>query len=144
MTVGLLGGEEGRDDFDEDFLEVLLGIFIAEFGECTFDKELARLDDTDGVAELLDFGHDMRGENDGFAPVAAFTDKLDDRARGHNVEATGRLVEDHDGRVVDEGACDGSLLLHAGGELVAAAVAEAVHIQTVEDAVDALFQRGFV
>jgi hypothetical protein len=33
MSVGLLGGEEGRDDFDEDFLEVMLGIFIAEFGE---------------------------------------------------------------------------------------------------------------
>src|SRR6266513_1160809 len=69
MSVGLFGGEEGRDDFDEDFLEVMLGIFIAEFGECTFDKELARLDDADVVAELFDFAHVVVGEDDSLTVI---------------------------------------------------------------------------
>src|SRR6266576_1737947 len=62
MSVGLFGGEEGRDDFDEDFLKVMLGIFIAEFGERTFDKELARLDDADVVAELFIFSTHIMSE----------------------------------------------------------------------------------
>src|SRR6266850_5147650 len=144
MSVGLLCGEVGRDDFNEDFLEVMLGIFIAELRECTFDKELARLDDTDGVAELFDFGHDVAGEDDGFATITAFTDEGGDGAGGHNVEAARGLVENHDRGVVDESAGDGSFLLHAGGELVTAAVAEAVHVQTDEYGINALFEGGFV
>src|SRR5882762_9461364 len=144
MSVGLLGGEEGRDDFDEDFLEVMLGIFIAEFGECTFDKELARLDDTDGVAELFDFAHDVGGEDDSLAVIATFADERGDGAGGHDIEAVGRLVEDHHRGVVNQCAGDGGFLHHSGGELVAAAVAETVHVQAIEDVVDAFFQRGFV
>src|SRR5437762_8134331 len=87
MSVGLLGGEEGRDDFDEDFLEVLLGIFIAEFGERTFDKELARLDDADVVAELFDFAHDVGGEDDSLAVIATFADERGEGAGGHDIEA---------------------------------------------------------
>src|SRR2546421_12475693 len=86
MSVGLLGGQEGRDDFDEDFLEVMLGIFIAEFGECTFDQELARLDDTDGVAELFDFAHDVGGEDDSLAVIATFADERGDGAGGRSEE----------------------------------------------------------
>src|SRR6267143_1597570 len=51
------------------------GTSIAELSECTFDKELAGLDDADGVAELFDFAHDVGGEDDGFAEVAALADK---------------------------------------------------------------------
>src|SRR5256884_9623477 len=144
MSVGLLGGEEGRDDFDEDFLEVMLGIFIAEFGECTFDKELARLDDTDGVAELLDFAHDVGGEDDSLAVIATFADERGDGAGGHDIEAVGRLVEDHHRGGVNEGAGDGGFLHHSGGELVAAAVAETVHVQTAKYGINALFEGGFV
>src|ERR1700674_1216303 len=144
MSVGLLGGEVGRDDFDADFLEVTLGIFIAELRECTFDKELARLDDTDGVAELFDFTHDVGGEDDSLAVIAAFADERGDGAGGHDIEAVSRLVEDHHRRVVNESAGDGGFLHHAGGELVATAVAETVHVQTAEYGINALFEGGFV
>src|SRR5438132_12661828 len=125
MSVGLRGNVMWGDDFDEDFLEVVLGVLVAEFGEGAFGEELARLDDAEGVAELLDFTHDVRGEDDRFAVVAAFADERGYRASGHDVEASGGLIEGHDRRIVTERARDGGLLLHAGGKLGAAPVAEA-------------------
>src|SRR5216684_2711890 len=144
MALGLHLGLEWADNFDEDFLEVLLGIFFAELREGAFGQKLAVVNDADDVAELFDFAHDVRGEDDGFAAVAAFADKGGDGAGGHDVEAEGGLIEDHHRRVVDQGAGNGGFLLHAGGKLVAAAVAEAVHVQAVEDFVEALFEGGFI
>src|SRR5713226_8442054 len=102
------------------------------------------MDDADDIAELFDFAHDVSGEDNGFALVAAFADESGNGARGHDVETVRGLVEDHNGRIVNQSAGDGSFLLHAGGEFVATAVTEAVHVETVEDVVDALFQGGFV
>src|SRR6266581_4530403 len=102
------------------------------------------MDDANGVAELFDFAHDVGGEDDGFSLVAAVADEGNDDACGHDVEAKSGFIEDHNGRVVNKSACDGGFLLHAGGELVAAAVAEAVHVQAVEDVVDTLFEGWFV
>src|SRR6266852_7245759 len=144
MSVGFLGDVVGRDDFDEDFFQFVLGVFLTELSEGAFHKEFAGLDNADGIAEFFDFGHDVGGEDDGFAVVAAFADESSDGAGGHDVEAVGGLVENHDGWIVDEGPCDRGLLHHAGGELVAAAVAELVHVQTAENVVDAFFQGGFV
>src|SRR5260370_27349818 len=144
MSVSLRRGVVGRDNFDEDFLEIVLGMLFPELREGTLGEELAALDDADSVAELFDFADDVGGENDGFTLVAAFADEGGDSAGGHDVEADGGLIEDHDRWIVDKGAGDGSFLHHAGGKLVAAAVAEAVHVQTVEDVVDTLFQSSFV
>src|SRR5713226_1507832 len=102
MSVGLRGDVMGSDDFDEDFLEVVLGVLVAKLREGAFDKEFARLNDADGVAELFDFAHDVGGEDDGFAVVAAFADEAGDSAGGHDVEATGGLVEDHHWRIVED------------------------------------------
>src|SRR6266403_312241 len=144
MSVGFLGDVVGRDDFDEDFFQFVLGVFLTELSEGAFHKEFAGLDNADGVAEFFDFGHDVGGEDDGFAVVATFADESGDGAGGHDVEAVGGLVENHDRWIVDEGAGDGGFLHHAGGELVAAAVAELVHVQAAENVVDAFFQGGFV
>src|ERR1700719_4482701 len=86
----------------------------------------------------------MRGENDRLAAIAALADKRGDGASGHDVEAQCGLVEDHHRRIVDQRTRDGGFLLHSGGEFVAAAVAEGVHIEAVENDVDALFEGGFV
>ncbi len=133
-----------RDDFDEDFFELVLGVFVAKLGERPFDQEFAGLNDANGVAEFFYFAHDVGGEDDGLALVAAFADERSDGARGHDVEAVGRFVENHHRRIVDQGAGDRGFLDHAGGELVAAAVAETVHVEAIENVVDALFQGGFV
>src|SRR5271163_2518286 len=124
MLAGLLGNVVRSDDFDENFLEVLFVMLVAKLFESAFGQKFSGLDDADGVAEFFDFGHDVGGEDDGFAAVAALADELDDGARGHNVETAGGFVEDHDWRVVDECAGNGGFLLLAGGEFVAAAVAE--------------------
>src|SRR5437879_2195487 len=144
ILVSLRGNIMGSDDFDENVLEILFVMLIAKLRESAFGEKFAGLDDANGVAELLDFAHDVRGEDDGLSIVAAFVDESGDSARGHDIEAIGGLIEDHDGRIVDEGAGDGSFLLHAGGELVAAAIAEAVHVEAIENVVDTLFQRSFV
>src|SRR5215471_3193788 len=102
------------------------------------------MNDADVIAEALDFAHDVCGEDDGFATFAALTDEVNDGASSHNVEAGGGFIENHDLRGVDESAGDGGFLFHAGGEFVAAAVAEAVHAEAVENVVDALFECGFV
>src|SRR6476646_697492 len=144
MSVVLLSDVVGRDDFDENFLELVLGIFVAKLCESAFDEEFAGLDDADGVAEFFDFSHDVCGEDDGFSVVAAFADEGSDGASGHNIEAVGGLIEDHDRGIVYESAGDGGFLHHAGGELVAAAVAEAVHVEAVENVVDPFLKRGFL
>src|SRR6267378_8710111 len=93
MSVGSRVDVVGRDNFDEDFFEIVFGIFIAELREGAFGEELAVLNDADDVAELFDFGHDMGGEDDGFAEVAALANKRGEGASGHDVEAVGRLIE---------------------------------------------------
>src|SRR6267378_3209436 len=143
MSVGLLGDVVGRDDFDEDFFELVLGVFVTELPEGAFNQEFAGLDNADGIAELFDFAHDVGGEDDGFAVVAAFADESGDGAGGHDVKAVGGLVENHDGWIVDEGAGDGGFLHHSGGELVAAAVAKFVHVQAIENVIHAHFQGDF-
>src|SRR5712664_477617 len=144
ISVGRLGNVVGRDDFDEDFLEVVLGVFVTELSEGAFHQEFAGLDNADGVAEFFDFAHDVRGENDGLAVVAAFADESGDGASGHDIEAVGGLVENHDRWIMNKGAGDGGFLHHSSGELVATAVAETVHVQAAENAVDAFFQGDFV
>src|SRR6267143_3606445 len=116
----------------------MLAVFFTELSEGAFHQEFAGLDNANGVAEFFDFAHDVRGENDGLAVVAAFADESGDGAGSHNIEAVGGLVENHDGWIVDEGAGDGGFLHHSGGELFATAVAETVHVQAAENAVDAL------
>src|SRR5277367_1849813 len=95
ILVGPFGNVVRGDNFYENFLKVVLAMFGAEFGEGAFGEEFAGLDDADGVAELFDLGHDVGGEDYGFAVVAAFADEGGDGARGHDVEAEGGLIENH-------------------------------------------------
>src|SRR5713101_7176879 len=133
MSVGLRWDEVACDDLDENLFQILFVVPIAKLRQDAFRKKLAVMDDADGVAELFDFAHDVGGKDDGLADVAAFADESGNSAGSHDVEAVGGFVEDHHRGIVDESAGDGSFLLHAGGKLVAAAVAEAVHVQPVED-----------
>src|SRR6267378_1397393 len=76
ISVGLLGGVVGSDDLNEDFLKFVLGVLVTKLCESAFDKQLAGLDDADGVTELFDFGHDVGGKNDGLAVLAAFAEAI--------------------------------------------------------------------
>src|ERR1700690_1412479 len=144
ISAGLLVDVERCDDLDENFLEVVFFVLLAELREGAFGKKFSGLDDADNVAEFFDFAHDMRGEDHGFSALAAFADEFNDGAGGHDVQAQGGLIEDHDLWVVDESAGNGGLLLHAGGEFVATAVAKTVHAQAAKNFIHTFFKDSFV
>src|SRR5579862_115712 len=74
----------------------------------------------------------MRREDDGFAAFSAFMNEGDDGPGADDVEAGGGLVEYHHWRIVNQGASNGDALLHACGEVFAAAIAERIDIETFE------------
>src|SRR2546430_16581867 len=119
-------------------------MFFAKLSERSLGEELSRLNNADDIAELFHFAHDVRGEDHRFAAIATFLNEADDRARGHDVQAGGRLVENNHGRIVDERPRNGSFLLNAGGELAAAAVAEFVHLKAGAKNRDAGVEQGLV
>src|SRR5262249_42149621 len=112
--------------------------------EGALGEQFSRLNDANHVTELFDFAHDVRGKDDGLSTVAALANEIDDAAGGHDVEAECGFVKNHDGRIVNEGAGNRGLLLHASGKLVATAIAKIVHVQAFEDIVDAFFQGELV
>src|SRR5208283_3970479 len=144
MSGGLLPGVEGSDDLYEDFFQVVLAVAGTQFRQRALGEQLAGLNDADNVAELIHFAHHVGRENNRLSPLATLADELNDGASRHDVQAQRGLVKDHDLGVVNEGAGDGGLLLHSGGELVAAAIAKRVHVQPREDFVDPLLQCGFI
>src|SRR5438477_571981 len=91
ILVSLRGNIVGSDDFDENVLEILFVMLIAKLRESTLGEKFAGLNDANGVAELFHFAHDVRGEDDGFAVVAAFVDESGDGSGGRDIEAIGRL-----------------------------------------------------
>src|SRR5271156_3030766 len=92
MLAGLLGNVVRSDDFDENFLEVLFVMLVAKLFESAFGQKFSGLDDADGVAEFFDFGHDVGGEDDGFAVVAAFADEGEKLCDTIGIIQSGKLL----------------------------------------------------
>src|SRR5271169_4234166 len=93
MLAALLGDVVWTDDLHENFLEILLTVFVAKLRQRAFCQQFAGLNYSDGVAELLNLTHDVRGKNDRLPAVAALLDESGDRARGHHIERVGRFVK---------------------------------------------------
>src|SRR5262249_12866376 len=106
MSACLLGDIVRSDHLHENLLKVLLAMFSAQLVERAFCEQLAGLNDADDIAQLLNLSHDVSRKDDGLAPLPAFADEVDDRARRHDVESQRRLVEDHYWWVVHERACN--------------------------------------
>ena len=82
----------------------------------------------------------MRRQHDGPAGSAERLDRLADDERRLRVEGRGRLVEEHDRRVVQQRTGDGELLLHAlaeGRRYVVASIPQREEPQVVLDALGA-------
>ncbi len=119
----------GTDDLEEHFFHVLFAGPLAQFGQGALGQQPAAMDDPDAVADLFDLVHHVRGVDHRLPPRPAFLHEADDRAGRRDIEPEGRLVKDHDRRIVHQRARDRGLLLHAGREVLAAAVEELVHVQ---------------
>src|SRR5438128_3296751 len=144
MLLDLRIDIQRRNNFHKDLFEVSLVVSVSQLGKCSFREELAGLDDSNDVAKLFDFTHDVSGKDDGLATVPAFANEVDDAPGGHDVETQGGLVKDHDGRIVDQRAGDRRFLLHARRKLVTATVSKFVHIEPIKQLLHALTERCFI
>ena len=93
----------------------------------------------DGPIEPLGLVHVGGGDQHAHAgPIG--TDAVDqgpELLAGEGIDAGGRLVEDEEVGVVDQGAAEADLLLHAAGELAGGAVGEGPQSRGVEQGADA-------
>lgn len=103
-----------------------------EVVEGALREERAVEEDGDFVADVLDVGEEVGGEEDGFAAGGEGADDVLDLARALGVEAGGGFVEDDEVWVVEEGLREADAAGHALGEVADDAVAgfvEADHAQ---------------
>src|SRR5690348_14673110 len=80
-------------------------------------------DDAERVAEALRILHEMRAEDDRPSLLTEIDDRVLERLRVHRIEPAERLVENDQLRLVEQGADELDLLLHAARELLDARAA---------------------
>ena len=79
-------------------------------------QQSSRVEHDDGVAHALHVAHQVRRDDDADPELAAdATDQLEHLAAPDRVETGGRLVEEREQRIVDEGLRQLDALLHARG-----------------------------
>ena len=114
LVQGALGlGHHG----DEGIVEIGLARFREQLLQRTGGDDLAVVHRHQPV-EALRFVHIGGGDNDAhLRPARADrVDEVPELAAREGIDAGGRLVEDEKVRVVDEGAAEAQLLLHAAGQ----------------------------
>ena len=87
-----------------------------DVGDAALGEDLSAVDDRDARAQLLELGEDVAADEDRLAEAAQLAEQLAQLDAGPRVEAGGRLVEEQDLRVVDEGVREAESLLHAPGQ----------------------------
>ena len=87
------------------------------------------MEKADSIAEQLRLRQVVGREDDRLAAIALGAHEGAQEARGQNVEAGGRFVEDHHRRIVQHGARDGEPLALAGRERLAPASEERFEIE---------------
>ena len=109
---------------------------LQEFVERTLVDEDALVDDPDDVGQLLDLGQDVARDEDrpaGVGEVAQLRPEVVDPGR---VQAVGRLVEDEQLRVVEQGRGDPQALAHperVAVDMVAGPIGEAHDVEHLGD-----------
>ena len=112
------GGEDGVGvDFAFEFDGEALRFFVLlfEVGDGAFKGDFAVVDGDDTVANSLDVGKDVGGENDGGAAFKLAEDVEDFLAAG-GVEGGSGLIANEELRLAEEGLGDAETLLHAAGK----------------------------
>ena len=84
-----------------------------DVGDPALGEDLAAIHDRDARAQLLELGQDVARDQDRLAERPQLAQELAQLHPGPRVEARGGLVEQQDGRVVDEGVGEAQALLHA-------------------------------
>ena len=109
----------------------------AQVGEGALVDDAARVDDGDAVAQFLDLGQLVAGEQDGHALLGQAPDQLAHVAHAGGVEAGGGLVEDQEARPAQQRGGDAKALAHpvrVAAHPVLGAGAELDHVEHLVDA----------
>ena len=122
-AVGEDVGDGGRSVAAEGDRDVAAAVLGLEVGDRAVEHLVAVRDDADRVAEALGVFHQVRAEDDRAPLAPEVDDRVLERLGVHRVEAAERLVEDDEIGLVEEGADELNLLLHAARELLDARVA---------------------
>ncbi len=96
----------------------LLAGALAQLSHRTAKDQLAMFDNTDVIADFLQFAEDVAGNHDGFAHFLEFAQQAANFDAGAGVKAAGGFIEDKHLGVVDEHAGETQPLLHAAGEAI--------------------------
>ena len=122
---------------DRDLELDLRSVPRGELVERARGDELARGEEPDPVAQGLDLAQDVRREQDG--EVALLHEPPEQREQllhARRVDRDRRLVEDQDGRLLDQGVGDAEALAHAAGVRLGLAVGGVLEADLVEQLVD--------
>ena len=95
------------------------------------------VDHDDLVAQPLRLVHVVGGEQQGLAVALEIEQALPDHDARLRVEPGGRLVQDHQLRIADQGAREDQAALHAAGELIDAALDPLAELHEIEQRRDA-------
>src|SRR5689334_6044980 len=82
------------DKAQKDRFECLFAGSFTQFLQRADRANLAFIDNGNTVAQRLHFAHDMGGEDNSAALIAALADKADDIAGADHVQAVSRLVKE--------------------------------------------------
>ena len=116
LLVGLAGLIYDTDVVQERLVGEIAGLVGDEPGGGVDGDDAPGFHDRDAIAEDFGLFHVMGGQDDRFAALARALDEGPEGVAGLGVEAGGRLVEEEDLGVVDQGGGEGDALLLAAGE----------------------------
>ena len=86
---------------------------VEDLGHRALGQQPSAADDRDRVGDQLHLAQDVAGDQDRLAPVGEAAHRRPDLVDARRVESVGRLVEDQQVRVLEQGRGDGEPLLHA-------------------------------
>ena len=128
-----------RDAVDLDLDDREIADERFEAGGGIESDQATLVNDADAVAERIGLEHVMGGEQDGLALGLEVADDLAELASADGIETDGRLVQEKDFGVVQEGAGDVEALLHAARIALDALAAAVFQPDQLEQVGDALF-----
>src|SRR5262245_20217495 len=91
---------------------------LSQGGECIAGENAAFMNNCDSITKLFRLAHDVCGKDDCAAVVTEFSNCVVHLESIEYVQPAGRFVENHDARIVSDGAGNRNLLLHARGQLL--------------------------
>ena len=132
------GGDLALDDLDD----IAFDLVPQEAARGALEDGLAAVHDDQLVAEGEGLFHVVRGQQDGRALLFELAELVPDQVADLGIQARGRLVEDQEARLVEQGAGDDQAAFHPAGQFSDIGVRLFRQLHEVQQFGDALAGRG--